>query len=137
MRSKSNGVVMLRRAKPKRTRADSFQNLHESGNSRLFLTWRCTDERISIAPEEVGVGVRDTGEFLPRHRMPAKEERPFVRRENFLRGLRDAHLRAAGIGDQRVRRSVARNLGKKINRRGNGQSDVDEVSALQRRGKLP
>ena len=81
--------------------------------------------------------MRDAGEFLPRHRMPAKEERPFVRRENFLRGLRDAHLRAAGIGDKRVRRSVARNLGKKINRRGNGQSDVDEVSALQRSGKFP
>src|SRR5690349_7239031 len=69
--------------------------------------------------------------------MPAKEERPFVRWENFLRSLRDAHLCAAGIGDQCVRRSVARNLRKKINRRGNGQSDVDEVSALQRSGKLP
>src|SRR5213080_145915 len=104
MRSKADRIIMLRSAEPERSRADFLEDFHESRNSRIFLSSGCADERVSAAAEEVGVGVRDAGEFLPRHRMPAKEERPFVRRENFLRGLRDAHLRAAGIGDKRVRR---------------------------------
>src|SRR5207248_1387005 len=137
MRSKADRIIMLRSAEPERSRADFLEDFHESGDTRIFLSRGCADERVSAAAKEVGVSVRDAGEFLPRHGMPAKEERPFVLREKFLRGLRDAHLRAAGLGDERVPRSVARNLGKKINRRGNGQSDVDEVSTLQRSGKFP
>src|SRR5690348_4591320 len=132
MRSKADRIIMLRSAEPERSRADFLEDFHESGDSGLFLSRRCADQRVSIAPKEVGVGVRDDGEFLRRHGMTAKEERPIVRRKPFFRSLRNAHFGAASIRDQGMSRSVPRNFRKEINGGGNGQSNVNQVGILQR-----
>src|SRR5438046_9169997 len=51
-------------------------------------------------------------------------------------GLRDAHFGAASVGDQSIRPSVARDFGKKVDGRGNGQGDVDQIGVLERRSEF-
>jgi hypothetical protein len=68
--------------------------------------------------------------------MATQEEWPFASSEKFFGSLRDTHFGTASIGDQGMRRGVARDFRKKINRRGNWQSDVDKVGALQRSGEF-
>src|SRR5579864_466845 len=68
--------------------------------------------------------------------MATQKDRAAFPGKVFLRGLRDADFGAARVGDQSMRRSVARNFRKKVDGRGYGQGDVDEVGALQSRGEF-
>src|SRR5215467_1781878 len=68
--------------------------------------------------------------------MAAQKNWPCLAGKVFLRGLRDAHFRAARVGDKRMRGSVPRNFGKKVDGCRNGQRDVNEVRTLQRCGEF-
>ena len=75
--------------------------------------------------------MRDSREFPAGHGMAAEEKRVLFARKEFGGGLGDADFGATGVGDERVRRSVARDFRKKIYRRGDGKRDVDEIGVLQ------
>ncbi len=136
MRSKADGVIVLRCAEPERSRADLFEDLDECRDARIVLQGRRADKRISIFPEEIGVGVRDSGEFPAGHGMPAKEERPLFATKKLGGCLRDAHFGAAGVSDERMRRSMPRDFWKKIDGRGDGKRDVDQIGVMQGRRKF-
>src|SRR5215467_11718248 len=101
MRREANGVIMLRRAKPERTRADFFENSHERGDTRILLRGRRANQSVGVPAEKVGVGVSDPGEFAPGHGMPTQEKRPFLTGKMLRSSLSDTDLGAASIGDQR------------------------------------
>src|SRR5712692_2479775 len=106
MRGETNGVVVLHFAEPERARADFFENFHEGGDARFVLCGRGADERVGIAAEEIGVGMGDAGEFPAGHGMAAEKKRAALAGEEARGGLRDADFGAAGVGDERVRRSM-------------------------------
>src|SRR5260370_27063442 len=83
MRSKADGVIVLRCAEPERSRADLFEDLDECRDARIFLQGRCADQRVSIFPEEIGISVRDPREFPSAHGMPAGKELPHLTRNKF------------------------------------------------------
>src|SRR5580765_3842942 len=120
MRGQADGVVVLLRAQPERTRAYFFENLHESGDARIFYSRRRSDESIGVATKEIGVGMGDAGEFPASHGMASEEKRPTGCGIEFCGGFDDADFGAAGVGDERVRRRVARNFRKKVESRGDG-----------------
>src|SRR5216684_5514995 len=136
MRSKADGVIVLRCAEPERPGADFFEDFDKRRDAQLFLQGRCADQRVSIFPEEIGISVRDSREFPSGHGMPAEEERPLFARKKFGRCLRDAHFGAAGVSDERMRRSMPRDFRQKINCRGDGKRDVDQIGVLQSRRHL-
>src|SRR5260370_15359274 len=136
MRSKADGVIVLRCAEPERPGADLFQDLDQRRDARIFLQGRCADKRGGMFPEELCISVRDSREFPSGHGMPAEEERPLFARKKFGRCLRDAHFGAAGVGDERMRRSMPRDFWKKIDGRGDGKRDVDQIGVLQSRRPL-
>jgi len=130
MRSQAHGVIVLRCAEPERPGADLFEDLDQGRDARIFLQGRCADQRVSIFPEEVGISVRDSREFPSGHGCRRERAAPFCRKK-FGRCVRDAHFGATGVGDQRVRRSVARDFRKEINCRGDGKRDVDQIGVFQ------
>src|SRR2546425_6477572 len=153
MRSKADGVVMLLGAEPERAGADFLENFDEGGNAgsggefirsgrraglktRHYRLGRFGDQGVGIFAEQSGVRVRDSGEFPAGHGMAAEEERTFFAGEKFVGGLGDAHFGAAGVGDERVRRSVARDFRKKIDCGGDGKREVDQIGVLQSRRQL-
>ena len=95
------------------------------------MSGRGTDERLGVAAEEIGVAVRDAGELPAGHGMTAQEAGPVFARKKRSGGLSDADLGAAGVGDERVRRRVARDFLKMIEGRGDGKPDVNQIGALQ------
>src|SRR5689334_6648845 len=68
--------------------------------------------------------------------MAAQKEWASLIRQMLFGGVRDAGLGAARVGDESMRRSVARKFRKKVDGRRNRQSDVDEVGTLQRCGEF-
>jgi len=89
-----------------------------------------------LATKKIGVGMSDAGEFPAGHGMAAEEERSIGCGIKFCGGFDDANFGAASIGDERVSWSVARDFRKKIERRGNGKCDVDQVGILQDRSEF-
>src|SRR5882724_1913412 len=136
MRGQANGVVMLLRAEPERTRADFFENFHEGGDARIVFSRGRADESVGVATKKIGVGMGVAGEFPAGHGMAAEEERSIGCGIKFRGGFDDADFGAAGIGDERVSWSVARDFRKKIERRANGKCDVDQVGILQGRSEF-
>src|SRR5881394_3792379 len=83
-----------------------------------------TKVRIAQAADELFSGEKGPL-FLGGHPMAAEEERALFAGEKFVGSLGDADFGAAGVGNERVRRSVARDFRKKIDCRGDGKRDVD------------
>src|SRR5229473_688057 len=131
MGGQADSVVVLRSTEPERARANFFENFHEGGDAGVLLSGRGTDERVGIATEEIGIGVRDAGEFPAGHGVTAQEAGPVFAGKKRSSGLRHADLGAAGVGDERVRRGVAGDFPKMIERRGDGKPDVNQIGALQ------
>src|SRR5437773_10615018 len=48
-----------------------------------------------------------------------------------FRGFRDADFGAARVGDERMGGSMARDFGKKIERRGDGKSNINQVGVFE------
>src|SRR5712692_3766739 len=120
MRDESDGVVMLLGAEPEGAGADFLEKLKEGSNARFARGGAClrrqafADERVGGVAKEVGIGVRDSGEFPARHGMPAQKERASITGKKAGSGFGNAQLGAAGVGDERVKGHVARNLGQEI-----------------------
>ena|SRR2546426_1101532 len=136
MRGQADGVVVLLRAEPERTRADFFENLHEGEDARIVFSRRRADESVGVATKKIGVGMCDSGEFPASHGMAAEEKRSVRCGIKFRGGFDDANFGAAGIGDERVSWGVARDFRKKIEGRGDGKCDVNQVSILQSRSEF-
>src|SRR5216683_1557513 len=131
MRGQADGVVVLRSAEPERVRADFFKDFHEGGDAGVLLSGRGTDERGGVAAEEIGVGVRDAGELPAGHGMTTQEAGSVFARKKRSGRMGGAGLGGGGVGDERVRRRVARDFLKMIERRGDGKPDVNQIGALQ------
>src|SRR5260370_38641530 len=80
--------------------------------------------------------MRDAGEFPAGHGMAAEEERTFFAGKKFGGGLEDADFGAAGVGNERVWSSVARDFRKKIHCCGDGKRDGDQIGVLPGRRQL-
>src|SRR6267154_3083312 len=141
VRGEANCVIVLFGTKPKRARADFLENLKKCGDAGVArrmcgagVSHRIGNQSVRIAAEQVGVGVCDPGNFLPRHRMTAKKKR---RAGEMVGGrLQDAELRTACVGDEGVARRMARDVWKQIERRADGQCDVNNVGAAKRGSKV-
>src|SRR5271155_59604 len=132
---------MLLRAQPQRARADFFQNFQERVYARVarrffFVGASVANQRVRLPLEHVGAGVADSRDFASGHRMATKKDRSGGRMKNLQRGMHDAQLGAARIGNQRVRRGVLGDFWQQIERSANRQSNVDQVRAMQRRGEI-
>src|SRR6266481_8659208 len=150
MGSQADGVIMLLGAEPERAGADFFEDFDEGTdtwiadwisffgdgkrmalNTRHYGFERFGDQGVGVFAEKFGSGVRDTGEFPAGHGMAAKEERAIFAGEKFVGGLGDANFGAAGVGHKGMRRSVARDFRKKIDCRGDGKRDVNQIGVMQ------
>ncbi len=145
MRDHADGVVVLLRAEPERAGADFFEELEEGVNAGIALRWRCGrltrvggvgDQRVGRVAKEVGVGLRDAGDFAASHGVTAEEERGGGRGKIFGGGLRDAQLGAAGVGDQGVLGSEAGDFREKVDGDADGERDVNQVGAAERGGEI-
>src|SRR5437868_671315 len=163
MRGEADGVIMLRGPKPERAGADFLKDFDKGRNAgivsgtglihrgrrtglltrqgyvptRHYGFTRFGHQRVSVLAEKIGVGVGDSGEFPAGHGMAAEEERALFARKKLGGGLGDANFGAAGVGDERLRSSVARDFWKKIYGRGDGKRDVDQIGVLKGGSEVP
>src|SRR6266404_6115708 len=140
MRDHADGVVVLLRAEPERAGAHFFEELEEGGDARVTLRWRWArlarlggvgDQRVGRVAEEIGVGLRDAGDFAAGHGMSTEEERGGGRGKIFGGGLRDAELGAAGVGDEGVLGGVASDFWEEIDGDADGEGNVDQIGGAE------
>src|SRR5260370_784495 len=116
---------------------DLLPEIARHAPSHALITDACsTKVRIAQAadelfPDEMGPF------FLGGHPMAGREQWAHFVGEKFVGGLGDADFSAAGVSDERVGRSVARDFRKKINGRSDGKGDVDQIGIMQSRGQIP
>src|SRR5882724_3459438 len=142
MRGKPYGIIVLLRADPQWLRANLLQDFHERRYARFAGSGRgdrvaLCNQRIRVSSEELFIRGGNSGKFLARHWMSAKEYRTTGCSLKMLRRFfHDSLFRAARVGYQSRRRRVAFNLAKNIQGHGNGQCDVNQICPFQCRPQI-
>jgi hypothetical protein len=154
MGGQPDGVVVLLGTEPEGAGADFLEEFEEGGDARVGVLpgllgrdgiksgrgkprpYGGRDEGVGGVAEEVGGGVGDAGELAACHGVAAEEERAAFGGEKFGGGLGDAKFGAAGVGDEGVSGSVARDFGEKVESGADGKRDVDEVRVAEGPGEV-